>query len=252
MKFLSWNVNGWRASVKKGLYDFLKTETPDIIGIQEIKFHEKPELPPEVSNYHLFWNAAEKKGYAGTAILSNKTPLSISKGLGIEKFDKEGRVITAEFEKFFFITAYFPNSQHGLKRLDFKLEFNTAILNYVKNLEKKKPVIICGDFNVAHQELDIARPKSNINNPGFTKSERDWMTLFIKSAQIDTFRELHPKKIQYSWWSYRSNARQKNIGWRIDYFSISKQLLPNLEKSFILDQVQGSDHAPVGIKMNLS
>ncbi len=251
MKLLSWNVNGWRASIKKGLYCFLERESPDIIGFQEIKFDEKPELPKTFSNYFLFWNAAEKKGYAGTAFLSKKKPLKVINGMGVEKFDREGRVITAEFETFFFITAYFPNSQHGLKRLDFKLDFNNAILNHVKKLEKKKPVIICGDFNVAHQEIDIARPKQNKTNPGFTQNERDWMTSFLKQNQIDTFRYLHPKKIQYSWWSYRSNARHKNIGWRIDYFTISKQISTNLKKAFILGDTLGSDHVPVGIIIDL-
>ena len=193
----------------------------------------------------------EKKGYSGTAILSKKKPLKIINGIGIEKLDREGRVITAEFENFFFITAYFPNSQHELKRLGFKLEFNKAIQTHIRKLEKKKPVIVCGDFNVAHQEIDIARPKQNVKNPGFTQSERSWMTAFLDKKQIDTFRYLHPEKVQYSWWSYRSNSRQKNIGWRIDYFTISEQFLPNLKKSFILGNTLGSDHVPVGIIINI-
>jgi exodeoxyribonuclease-3 len=183
--------------------------------------------------------------------LAKIKPLTVTTGIGEAKFDEEGRVQTLEFEKFYFVNCYFPNANHELSRLDFKEEFNAAFLKYVKKLEKKKPVVTCGDFNVAHQEIDLARPKDNVGNPGFTNEERAWADKFIKSGLVDTFRTLHPEKIQYSWWSYRNYVRERNIGWRIDYFMVSKKLLPHIKKAFILDEVIGSDHCPVGIELEI-
>ena len=248
MKLLSWNVNGFRASVSKGFYDFLEKKNPDILGIQEVKMHEVPEFPIGFG-YHVAWNPADKKGYAGTAVFSKEKPLRIRKGLGKKKFDSEGRVQTLEFEKFFFVNAYFPNSQRGLSRLDFKMEFNELFAKHVAGLDK--PVVMCGDFNVAHEEIDIARPKDNMKNAGFTPEERGWMTGFLGRGWADSFREKHPRKVQYSWWTYRFNARKKDIGWRIDYFIVPEKIMGNVGKAYILGDVMGSDHAPVGIEVEL-
>ena len=250
---LSWNVNGFRSVVSKGFYDFFKRYKPDVLCLQEIKQNKAPELPLTLQDYDLVWNPAKRKGYAGTALFFKKgLPLKTWTGLGVEKFDVEGRVINAEFEHFFLVNAYFPNAQHGLPRLGFKLEFNNALLKHVQKLRKKKPVIICGDFNVAHKEIDLANPKQNVKNPGFTIEEREWMDKFLSKGFIDTFRVFHPNEPgHYSWWTYRFNARARNIGWRIDYVVISKELLPKLVKAFISKHVYGSDHAPVGIVLKL-
>ena len=250
VKLLSWNVNGFRAGVRKGFYDFLGKQKPDILCIQEVKQHEPPQLPLEFSNYSLVWNPAERKGYAGTATLSMAKPLSAKKGIGVKKFDSEGRVITTEFEEFYVVNAYFPNSQRGLARLDFKMEFNKKFTKFVNGLNRKKPVVACGDFNVAHTEIDIARPKDNMNNAGFTPQERAWMTDLLSQGYVDTFRYFHPDaKNKYSWWSYRFNARERNIGWRIDYVIVPERFVDRVAKAFILDSVPGSDHAPVGIEI---
>jgi len=249
MKLLSWNINGWRACIQHGLYDFLEEKNPDIMGFQELKYDKKPTLPEELESYHLFWNPAEKKGYSGTAILCKNKPLKNKNGLGIKKFDKEGRLQTLEFENFFFVNAYFPNSQRELIRLDFKLEFNDAILKHIKKLEQSKPVILCGDFNVAHQEIDIKNPKSNEKNAGFTKEERNWMTSLLNENFIDIFRTLHPQEEKYTWWTYRFNARKRNIGWRIDYFVISQEFKQKVKDAFIMGNVFGSDHAPIGMEV---
>lgn len=255
MKILSWNINGLRAIIKKGFLDFLKKEKPDILCLQEIKITEvarKKELSeildPAKLGYELFWNSAERPGYSGTLTL-------VKKGLKADflkslKWDDEGRIQILDLGKFYLSNVYFPNANHELSRLDFKINFNNKLLKYLKKLEKIKPVVICGDYNVAHQEIDLARPKQNVGNPGFTDEEREWMTKFLGSDFIDTFRYQHPQKIQYSWWSYRSAARAKNIGWRIDYFCISKKFLPKLKKAFIMEKVLGSDHCPVGIEIN--
>jgi len=248
VKLLSWNVNGFRASVRKGFYEFLENENPDILGIQEVKMHELPEFPTDFK-YHVAWNPADKKGYSGTAVFSKEKPLSVKKGLGKKKFDSEGRVQTLEFDKFFFVNAYFPNSQRGLARLDFKMEFNKVFAKHVATLNK--PVVICGDLNVAHEEIDIARPKANMKNAGFTPEERGWMTDFLSQGWSDSFREKHPKKTQYSWWTYRFDARKKDIGWRIDYFILPERVMANVEMANILGDVMGSDHAPVGIEVTL-
>jgi len=254
MKIISWNVNGIRAAINKGLVGFLKSQMPDILCLQEIKISDAARLKVEFdfAGYQEFWNSAQRPGYSGTAILIRDgaaKPMSVKNGFGLPKFDIEGRVQTAEFKDFYLVNTYFPNSNHELTRLGYKLEFNDDLLKYVKKLEKKKSVIITGDFNVAHQEIDLARSKDNIGNAGFTLEERNWMSRFLKAGFIDTFRELNGQKIQYSWWSFRAGARVRNIGWRIDYFCISAKLKKNLKKAYILDKIKGSDHAPVGIEL---
>lgn len=253
MRIFSWNVNGIRAVMKKGFLEFLKKERPDILLLQEIKTNDKARAEEkfDFKNYEEFWCPAERPGYSGTAVLVKKN-LKIIKyvaGMGIEKFDREGRAQTVEFEKFYLLNAYFPHSNHELTRLDFKLEFNQAFLKYASKLAKKKPLIMGGDFNVAHEEIDLARPKDNVGNPGFTDEERKWMTKFLNSGYIDTFRFLNKNKIQYSWWGYRFNLRARNIGWRIDYFCVSDKIRKNVKKSFILNEIMGSDHCPVGIEI---
>lgn len=253
MKIISWNVNGLRAVIKKGFNDFLKKEKPDILTIQEIKIsQEKKDLVKfDFPNYEEFWHPAERPGYSGTLILYKKNLDIINKknGLGIEKFDREGRLQTIETKNFYLINTYFPNSNDLLSRLPYKLEFNNKVLEYLKKLEAKKPIIITGDFNVAHQEIDIARPKANEGKAGFTEEERGWMDKFLQKDFVDSFRYLNKDKVQYSWWSYRAGARSKNVGWRIDYFVVSKKIIKKIKKSYILDKVLGSDHAPIGLEI---
>lgn len=253
MKIISWNVNGIRAVMKKGFLDFVQKEQPDILALQEIKISSsKKDLEKfDFTGYTEFWNSANRPGYSGTLILYKEglKVLSEKNGLGIKKFDIEGRVQTLELKNFYFVNTYFPNSNHELSRLGYKLEFNQELEKYLKKLEKKKPVILTGDLNVAHQEIDLARPKENIGNPGFTHEERNWMTGFLNNGFIDTFRYLHPKTVKYSWWSFRSGARIRNIGWRIDYFCVSKKLIKKVQGADILDQTIGSDHAPVVLEI---
>jgi len=244
VKLISWNVNGFRAAVRKGFYDFLEKEKPDILALQEIKSDEVPHFPIGFS-YKVFWNPAKKKGYSGTAIFTKEKPRSYLHGLGEDKFDNEGRVTTLEFEAFYLINAYFPNSQRDLARLSFKLEFNQLMKKHLDKLKKKKPVVLCGDLNVAHEPIDIARPKANEGKSGYTKEERNWITGFLKSGYLDTYRALHPKKEEYSWWTYRFGAREKNIGWRIDYFVVNSEYMESVKKAEILTSVMGSDHAPI-------
>lgn len=246
---MSWNVNGIRAAIKNGFNNMLLTERPDILGLQEIKIsHDSRSRETfDFTGYQEYWYPAQKAGYSGTAILTKKIPLSYREGIEIEVFDREGRVQTMEFEKFYFVNIYFPNANQELSRLGYKLDFNKALLNFVKELEKNKPVILCGDFNVAHQEIDLARPKDNLKSAGFTKEERLDMDKFIKAGLVDSYRLINHDKVQYSWWSYRSFARDRNIGWRIDYFLTSESLKKNIKKAFILDDIFGSDHCPVGI-----
>jgi len=257
MKIYSWNVNGIRAVMKKGFIDFLNKAKPDILMLQEIKINDAARAVEQFDfkGYWEFWNPAERPGYSGTAILVNKKlkvkNLKYKSGLGIDKFDREGRVQTLEFEKFYLINTYFPHSNHELTRLDFKLEFNQAFLRYAKKLAAKKSLIIGGDFNVAHEEIDLARPKDNIGNPGFTDEERDWLSKFLKAGYVDSFRLLNKNKVQYSWWGYRFNSRARNVGWRIDYFCVSEKLKKAIKKSFILDKIMGSDHCPVGIEIKI-
>lgn len=251
MKILSWNVNGLRAASRHGLADFLRTAQPDILALQEIKISDEARLKEkfDFANYEEYWHPAERPGYSGTAVLSKTKPLSVKNGLGLAEFDKEGRVQTVEYPKFYLVNAYFPNSQPELKRLAYKEAFNQAVLKHYCKLDKRKPVIITGDFNVAREEIDLANPKANQGGPGFSDQERAWAKKYLQAGLIDTFRQLHPKTVQYSWWTYRFGARSRNIGWRIDYFLVSSRIMKQVKKAYILDQVQGSDHAPVGLEL---
>lgn len=253
MKIISWNVNGIRAAVKNGFVGFLKKERPDILCLQEIKIDDvaRAKVQFDFVGYEEYWNPARKKGYSGTAILvkSGVKIKNYKAGMDKDKFDSEGRVQTLEFGKFYLTNAYYPNANHELSRLGYKLDFNKEILKYSKKLELKKPVIICGDLNVAHEEIDLARPKDNIGNPGFTNEERHSMTEFLNSGFIDTFRQFHPNKVQYSWWGYRFGLRARNIGWRIDYFCVSNKMKKQIKNAYILDKIMGSDHCPIGIEI---
>mgnify|MGYP001491938269 FL=1 len=250
MKLVSWNLNGIRAVEKKGLSTILEHINADIIGFQETKAQDDQVLEAlkEVSGYHIFSNSAVKKGYSGTAILSKKEPIKVTYGLGIEEHDQEGRLICAEYEDFYYITVYVPNSGNELVRLKYRTKWDNDLLEFVNN--KDKPVFLCGDLNVAHQELDLKNPKSNYNKTaGYTQFEIDGMTNYINSGFTDTFRHFYPQEIKYSWWSYRFSARLKNIGWRLDYFLASKEALNMVNDAFILNDVMGSDHCPVGIEL---
>jgi exodeoxyribonuclease-3 len=254
MKIISWNINGIRAVAKKGLVAFLRTEQPDILCLQEVKISDAARAQTEFdfADYTEYWNCAQRPGYSGTAILVREGLAGIKavkNGFGLKKFDAEGRVQTLETAKFYLLNIYFPNANAELSRLPYRLEFNEALLKYVKKLELSKPVIITGDFNVAHQEIDLARPRENEGSAGFTKEERDWLSKLLKAGFIDTFRELNGAKVQYSWWSFRAAARARNVGWRIDYFCVSAKLKRTLKKAYILDQVTGSDHAPIGLEL---
>ncbi len=245
MKFISWNVNGIRAVIKKGFYDFMDEYNPDIICIQETKAH-KEQVDLKLPNYpYQYWNSAVKKGYSSTAIFSKKEPLNIINDMGIEEHDQEGRIITLEFEKYYLVTVYTPNSKRELLRLDYRKIWDKDFLTYMKKLEKVKPVIFCGDLNVAHTEIDLKNPKTNHFNPGFTDEERRGFTNIVNNGFIDTFREFNKQGGHYTWWSYMFQARAKDIGWRIDYFCISESLKSKLKDSYILKDVMGSDHAPI-------
>ena len=245
MKLISWNVNGIRACVKKGFLDYFNEQDADIFCIQETKLQEG-QIDLNLEEYYQYWNYAKKKGYSGTAIFSKKKPLSVSYGLNIEEHDQEGRIITLEFENFYMITVYTPNSQTGLARLDYRMKWEDDLKAYLKDLNIKKHVILCGDLNVAHKEIDLKNPKNNINNPGFTVFEREKLTNLLDEGFIDSFRYLYPdKEFIYSWWSYRFNARKNNAGWRIDYFLTSDKLQDKIEDALIDTEILGSDHCPV-------
>jgi len=254
-KILSLNVNGIRAAEKKGIMSWLQEESPDILCLQETKVHD-PEilsdglLQPE--GYNAFWNCAtERKGYSGVVIYSKEKPIEIKVDFGKNILSREGRMILAEYKKYYLINIYFPNGGMSQERADYKLEFYRLFLKYIKKLDNKKPVIFCGDINTAHNEIDIARPKENSRHTGFLPIERDYLTKWIKDGFIDTFRTLHPDaKEEYSWWDMKTRARERNIGWRLDYFFISKRLKKNLQQAFIMQEVVGSDHCPVGILLN--
>jgi exodeoxyribonuclease-3 len=249
MKFISWNVNGIRACMGKGFMDFFNAIDADIFCLQETKMQEG-QLELDLPGYFQYWNYAEKKGYSGTALFTKEEPLSVTYGLGIEEHDKEGRVITAEFADFYFITVYVPNSQDELKRLDYRMKWEDDFLQYVKKLEKTKPVIYCGDLNVAHKEIDLKNPKTNRHNAGFTDEERGKMTAALESGLIDTFRFFYPDMEQiYSWWSYRFRSREKNAGWRIDYFICSESLKERLLDAKIHTEIFGSDHCPIELDL---
>jgi exodeoxyribonuclease III len=247
MKLISWNVNGIRSVLGKGLHDFLAAEQADIVCLQETKARGE-QVPATFDGYEIVWNSAEKAGYSGTAIFSKTPPLSVRLGLGLDVHDREGRVITAEFPGFYVVNVYVPNSKRELTRLDYRVNsWGPDFLAYLKDLEKTKPVIFCGDLNVAHKEIDIARPKANVMNAGFTIEERTSFDSYIAAGFIDTFRELEQGPDHYTWWSYQSQARARNIGWRIDYVCISPALRPLLKEAFIRPHVTGSDHCPVGV-----
>ena len=247
MKLISWNVNGLRACVTKGFEDFFREADADVFCLQETKL-QPGQIRLELPGYYQYWNSAEKKGYSGTAVFSKREPISVSYGIGVEEHDREGRVITLEFPEFYLITVYTPNSQDGLARLDYRMQWEDAFLSYLKGLEQSKPVIFCGDLNVAHEEIDLKNPKTNRKNAGFTDEERAKMTRLLENGFVDTFRYFYPDKEGiYSWWSYRFKAREKNAGWRIDYFCVSDSLKDRLESAAIHTEVYGSDHCPVEV-----
>jgi exodeoxyribonuclease-3 len=249
VKLISWNVNGLRAALRKGFLDYLAREKPDILCLQETRCgpNEVEHLWP--SSYTTYWNMAEKRGYSGTAIFTKTRPIEISRGMGRPEHDGEGRVLTAEFNGFFLVNVYVPNSQRELTRLPYRQRWDRALLRYLRKLERQKPVVWCGDLNVAHEELDLANPKANVRNHGFTREERSGFGAFVRAGFLDTFREFHTDGGHYTWWSQMPGVRQRNIGWRIDYFLISKSLRPQLKRAFIRPEVMGSDHCPVGIEL---
>ncbi len=250
MKLISWNVNGIRAAVKHGFLDFVRKEQPDILCLQETKPPKEGMQLSELTEYEQFWSNAQKPGYSSTAIFTKIKPIHVSHGLEIAKHDNEGRVNTAEFQEFYLVNVYVPNSKRELERLPYRhKEWDVDFLEHIKKLEKKKPVIFCGDLNVAHKEIDLTYPAANVRSHGFTIEERTGMDNIVAAGYIDTFRHFNKEGKNYTWWSPMSNSRAKNIGWRIDYFLISEKLLPNLKKAFILNQVMGSDHCPVGIEI---
>lgn len=251
MKFISWNVNGLRACCDKGFEDSFKQLDADFFCLQETKM-QAGQLDLQFPGYESYWNYAEKKGYSGTAIFTRKKPLSVAYGIDIEHHDKEGRVITLEMDNFYLVDVYTPNSQDGLKRLDYRMTWDDDFRNYLLELDKKKPVIVCGDLNVAHLEIDLKNPKTNRKNAGFTDEERNKFSTLLEAGFIDTFRHFYPDKEGiYSWWSYRFKAREKNAGWRIDYFLVSKRLADKLEAASIHNEIFGSDHCPVEVDINL-
>jgi exodeoxyribonuclease-3 len=249
MKLISWNVNGFRAVLGKGFAEYFAAADADFFCLQETKMQEgQADFAPE--GYHSFWFSAEKKGYSGTAIFAKKEPLSVSYGLNGEFMD-EGRVITLEYEDFYLVNAYVPNAQEELKRLDYRLSYEAALADYLVSLDVKKPVLYCGDLNVAHEEIDLKNPKTNHQNPGFSDEERAAMTALLSRGFIDTFRTLHPEEVAYSWWSYRFQARAKNVGWRIDYFLASERLKEKITAAEIHSDIMGSDHCPVSLTVEI-
>lgn len=247
MKLISWNVNGLRACVGKGFYESLAALDADVVCLQETKLQEG-QIDLTLEGYETFWNYADKKGYSGTAIFTRRHPLSVTYGLGIDLHDHEGRIITAEYDSFYLVTAYVPNSQDGLRRLDYRQQWDKDLRAYLKELETKKPVVLCGDLNVAHREIDLKNPKSNRKNAGFTDEEREGFQQLLDAGFVDTFRHFYPDQTDiYSWWSYRFRAREKNAGWRIDYFVVSEALRPQLVSACIHTDVFGSDHCPVEV-----
>ncbi len=248
MKFISWNVNGFRACLEKGFADFFSEQDADFVCLQETKMMEgQATFAPK--GYFQYWNSAQKKGYSGTAVFTKHKPISVTYGIGIAEHDNEGRVITLEYEDFYLLCVYTPNSKRELARLDYRMEWEDALREYIIALDEKKPIIYCGDLNVAHEEIDLKNPKTNHQSAGFTDEERAKFTKLLESGFTDTFRALYPEKVMYSWWSYMFQARAKNVGWRIDYFVVSNRLFDKVKDSFIFTDVMGSDHCPVGIEI---
>lgn len=251
MKFISWNVNGLRAAVGKGFADIFKDFDADFFCLQETKLQEG-QIDLQFDGYNSYWDYAQRKGYSGTAVFSRIEPQKFMRGIGVEEHDREGRVVTLDCGSFYLVNVYTPNAQTELARLDYRMEWEKAFADYVCSLDSEKPVIICGDLNVAHKEIDLSNPKSNRNNPGFTDQERSAFGALLQRGFVDSFRALHPDREKaYSWWSYRFNSRAKNIGWRIDYFLISERLLPHLRSAEIFPETMGSDHCPVGIELDI-
>lgn len=250
MKLLSWNINGVRAALRYGLLDYLARERADAIGLQETRAPVESLAPLMAAGYHVFLNPAQRKGYAGVAILSRTPPLSVTSGIGISEHDQEGRVITAEFDTFYLVNVYVPNSKNDLARLPYRQRWDLAFLSFLIGLEQRKPVIFCGDLNVAHTELDLARPKQSVGAHGFTPEERAGFGAFVEAGFVDTFREFERGTGHYTWWSVATGARARNIGWRIDYFLLSASLRPRLRSAFIRPETTGSDHCPVGIEID--
>jgi exodeoxyribonuclease-3 len=250
MKFISWNVNGFRACLEKGFADFFKDCDADFFSIQETKM-QPGQAELVAPGYHQYWYSAEKKGYSGTAIFTKHEPLSVKYGIGIPEHDTEGRAITLEYEDFYLLNVYTPNAQRELARLDYRMSWEDALRDYIKTLDEKKPVIYCGDLNVAHEEIDLKNPKTNHHSAGFSDEERGKFTTLLDSGFTDTFRKLYPDKVEYSWWSYMMKAREKNIGWRIDYFVVSSRLFDKVQDSKIHTSVMGSDHCPVELDIEL-
>ena len=250
MKLISWNVNGFRACLNKGFEQFFKDTDADFFCIQETKM-QPGQASFEAKGYHQYWYSAEKKGYSGTAIFAKREPLSVKYGLGIEEHDHEGRAITLEYDNFYLLCVYTPNAQRELARLDYRMKWEDALRDYIKSLDAKKPVIYCGDLNVAHEEIDLKNPKTNHFSAGFSDEERGKFTELLQSGFCDTFRTLYPEKVEYSWWSYMYHAREKNVGWRIDYFVVSERIMDKVKNSRIFTDIMGSDHCPVGLEVEL-
>lgn len=250
MKFISWNVNGFRACLGKGFEDFFKSQDADFFCLQETKMQPgQADFDPE--GYYQYWNSAEKKGYSGTAIFAKQEPLSVFYGIGIPEHDTEGRAITLEYEDFYLLNVYTPNAQRELVRLDYRMEWEDALRGYISELDSKKPVIYCGDLNVAHEEIDLKNPKTNRKSAGFSDEERAKFTELLSAGFSDSYRRLYPDKVEYSWWSYMRKARENNAGWRIDYFVVSDKIMEKVQDSFIMTEIMGSDHCPVGIEIDL-
>ena len=248
MKLISWNVNGIRACLNKGFSEFFKEADADIFCLQETKCQPE-QIELKFEGYISYWNSAEKKGYSGTAIFTKKQPINVTYGIGIEEHDKEGRIITLEFDDFYLVTNYTPNAKRELERLDYRMVWEDEIRKYLLELNTKKPVIMCGDLNVAHEEIDLKNPKTNKGNAGFTNEERGKMTELLNSGFIDSYRYLYPEKTEYSWWSYMGRAREKNVGWRIDYFIVSNDFKEKIKNATIYTEILGSDHCPVGLEI---
>ena len=250
MKLISWNVNGFRACLNKGFEQFFKDTDADFFCIQETKM-QSGQASFEAEGYHQYWYSAEKKGYSGTAVFAKKEPISVKYGLGIDEHDHEGRAITLEYDDFYLLCVYTPNAQRELARLDYRMKWEDALRDYIKSLDAKKPVIYCGDLNVAHEEIDLKNPKTNHFSAGFSDEERGKFTELLQSGFCDTFRTLYPEKVEYSWWSYMYHAREKNVGWRIDYFVVSERVMDKVKDSRIFTDIMGSDHCPVGLEIEL-
>ncbi|MDR1781812.1 MAG: exodeoxyribonuclease III [Bacilli bacterium] len=250
MRLVSWNVNGIRACLNKGFIESVMSLEADIICVQETKAQEE-QVDLMLDDYYQYWNSAIKKGYSGTLVLTKEKPINYTKGINISEHDQEGRVLTLEYDKFYLVNVYVPNSQRGLTRLDYRMEWDDVFRNYLNDLAKNKPVIMCGDLNVAHEEIDLKNPKENQRNAGFTIEERNKFTTFLNSGFIDSFRYLYQDKIEYSWWSYMNKARERNIGWRIDYFCLSNVLKNNLKDAKIYQNIMGSDHCPISIDIEI-